>query len=203
MRQIKVCGLTKQDQVSALEQLDEIHMLGFIFYAKSKRYVGKVVPGSSGKKRIAVFVNELISEVKEIIVKHDIDEVQLHGEESPEYCKELRSELPVIKAFGIDETFDFSTLERYEKVVDCYLFDTKTIEYGGSGRSYNWSILDHYQGDVPFVLSGGISINHVKALREFNHQKCIGIDINSGFESSPGSKKVIEIEEFIKKLNHD
>ncbi len=199
---LKVCGMRALDNVRALDELG-LDWMGFIFYPKSKRFVGLdfEMPTNIQAKKVGVFVNEEINVVADLVNKCALDFIQLHGDESPEYCEQLgnilekKSYCQIIKAFGVDEAFDFSDLVNYE-IVDCFLFDTKCKDYGGSGKQYDWAILNKYKGPKPFLLSGGISVDSVGILKEFEHNKCLGIDVNSRFELSPAVKDVEKIKRF-------
>ena len=186
--------------------------LGFIFYHKSKRFVGfnpsaevmAVVPDSV--KKVGVFVNETPEKVLETVQNWDLNVVQLHGNETPEYCQQIQhSGITVFKAFSVDELFDFEMLDAYSKVCSYFLFDTKGQLPGGTGQKFNWQLLQNYKGDVPFFLSGGIGPLDLEAIRHFGHPRWCGIDINSGFEISPALKDVEKVKYFIsgiRKLNN-
>ncbi|MEM9934182.1 MAG: phosphoribosylanthranilate isomerase, partial [Bacteroidota bacterium] len=139
-----------------------------------------------------VFVDEEIEEVKQRVQEYQLDLVQLHGKESSTYCEEIsRVGVKVIKAFSIGkEGFDFGLLESYEKVVDYFLFDTKGKHPGGNGITFNWNILKQYQLEIPFWLSGGITLEHVDAIHAIQHPRLMAIDVNSGFETAPGRKQI-------------
>jgi phosphoribosylanthranilate isomerase len=219
---IKVCGMRDAENISELVKLKP-DFVGFIFYNKSKRFVTDFPPIDLPKtiKKVGVFVNEKINKVLETIEKYKLDVVQLHGNETPEFCQKLintfteqsRSEkvrhselvsesldLEIIKAFSVDENFNFESTKVYENVCDYFLFDTKGKNYGGNGIKFNWEILQNYKGKVPFLLSGGISKEDSTELLSFLSRQgsklCIGIDINSGFEMEPGLKNIEEIKEF-------
>lgn len=197
---IKVCGLRDKIQIERLDQMESVNWLGTIFYEKSKRFTSSVAGEVSYSKKVGVFVNEEIDQIKEVAMQHQLDILQLHGSETIDMCLELRNQYTVIKAFGIDETFDFDLLKEYDGTVDYFLFDTKTIEYGGSGKVFNWDLLQNYQLETPFLLSGGINQESVKDLLDFKHSAFVGIDINSGFELEPGNKNIEQIEKFVKEL---
>jgi phosphoribosylanthranilate isomerase len=178
--------------------------LGFIFYPKSKRFVGfepspeilAHVPDSV--KKVGVFVDETPEKVMEVVQNWSLNVVQLHGHETPEYCKQIQdSGITVFKAFSVDEHFDFNSLSAYSGVCDFFLFDTKGQLPGGTGQKFNWTLLDNYNGDVPFFLSGGIGPNDLEAVLSFSHPQLFGIDINSGFEISPALKDVEKVKSFI------
>lgn len=195
---IKVCGMRDSENISGLLNLKP-DFIGFIFYDKSKRFVADfpqiAIPSST--KKVGVFVNEKIDEIIEKTLKYKLDFVQLHGNETPEYCEELTGhKIKIIKAFSIDEKFDISATKPFEKHVFLFLFDTKGKYYGGNGLKFNWDLLQNYKGKTPFLLSGGITKNDVKEIKKFNHPAFLGIDINSGFELEPALKNTNEIKEF-------
>ena len=177
--------------------------IGFIFYPKSKRFVGEpslemlsVIPESV--KRVGVFVDETSEKVLEICQNLNLGVVQLHGLESPEYCRQIKETgIIVLKAFSVDDQFDFAVLKAYSGVCDYFLFDTKGRLPGGTGQKFNWQLLENYQGDISFFLSGGIGPGDVEAIRKFQHPQLFGIDINSGFEISPALKDVEKVKSFI------
>jgi phosphoribosylanthranilate isomerase len=183
--------------------------LGFIFYPKSKRFVGfepssevlSVVPDSV--KKVGVFVDETPEQVLEIYRKWKLDVVQLHGHESPEYCRQIQnSGITVFKAFSVDESFDFAELEAYSGVCDYFLFDTKGQLPGGTGHKFNWQLLEKYNGNIPFFLSGGIGPDDLEAIRNFEHPRWCGLDVNSGFEIEPALKDVEKVQKFIKEIRN-
>ncbi|KAA6343284.1 N-(5'-phosphoribosyl)anthranilate isomerase [termite gut metagenome] len=196
--------MREADNIREVEQAGA-DMIGFIFYSKSPRHVEEApeyLPQRA--KRAGVFVNEGIESILNIVTRFGLNYVQLHGEEPPEYCRLLRQAggVSVIKAFSISQEKDLQAIHTYEGLCDYYLFDTKCDEHGGSGKSFDWSILNEYKGQTPFLLSGGISVENVEALKEFKHPRLSGIDINSRFEVSPGVKDVQKIKSFLNKLVH-
>lgn len=194
---IKVCGITTSEQ--ALEISALVDYIGFIFHPKSRRYTANSFPSLHAKKT-GVFVNLPIKDVIRTAKLEKLDAVQLHGGEPPEYCAALQ-QLTVIKSFGVDASFDFSELRNYEPYVDYFLFDTKTELHGGSGKKFNWELLNNYQLETPFFLSGGIRPEMLPEILELNHSKLAGIDLNSGFEKSPGIKNLQLLKQFIHELN--
>ena len=195
---IKVCGMRDSENISGLLNLKP-DFIGFIFYDKSKRFVADFpqidIPYST--KKVGVFFNEKIDKSVEKTLKYKLDIVQLHGNETPEYCEELAlQEIKIFKAFSIDENFDFSATKPFEKHVSLFLFDTKGKYYGGNGLKFNWDLLQNYKGKTPFLLSGGITKNDAKEIKKFNHPAFLGVDINSGFELEPALKNTNEIKEF-------
>lgn len=177
--------------------------IGFIFYAQSKRVVTDFpqIEIPSSVKKVGVFVNENIEEIIEKAIQYKLDFVQLHGDETPDYCEKLALQnIKIIKAFSVDENFDFSTIKPFEKHVSLFLFDTKGKNYGGNGIKFNWDLLQNYKGKTPFLLSGGITKNDAGEIKKMKHPAFLGIDINSGFEIEPGLKNIIEIKEFKNRL---
>jgi len=208
---IKVCGMRDPENISGVVTASPDY-LGFIFYPKSKRFVGfepspevlDINPGTT--KKVGVFVDETPAKVLKTVQNWDLDVVQLHGNETPEYCQQIRdSGITVFKAFSVDEQFDFGSLNAYSGVCDYFLFDTKGQLPGGTGQKFNWQLLENYKGDVPFFLSGGIGPDDLDAVLNFSHPQLYGIDINSGFEISPALKDVEKVKNFIsgiRKLNN-
>jgi len=208
MLRLKICGMRLAANIAAVAELQPDYM-GFIFYQKSPRLISEVsaeliryIPAQI--KTVGVFVNEDLEKVKEKINTLNLKAVQLHGSESSEYCGVLKLSFPaveVIKAFGIDEDFDFSALEAYLGTIDYFLFDTKTKLHGGSGKIFNWSVLDRYTYTKPYFLSGGIDLEHTDAIKKLNDDRLYALDINSRFETEPGVKDAEKIKEFIKEMN--
>ncbi len=212
---IKVCGMRNSENIQSLIAL-EPDFMGFIFYDKSKRFVTDFpeVDIPLHIKKVGVFVNESIENVSKLVAEHQLDYVQLHGEESPEYCNELIQkqahisnesfQLGIMKAFSVDENFDFSQTEKFDTTCVYFIFDAKGKERGGNGVKFNWDILHNYKGEKPYLLSGGISKNDVALIAEFLQKKesrsCVGLDINSGFEIEPGLKNINDIKEFKQNL---
>jgi phosphoribosylanthranilate isomerase len=202
---IKICGMKFPENMEDVVGLQP-HFMGFIFYPKSPRYVARLdkaalnsIPKSI--KKIGVFVNEDVEKILTQVYKYDLDGVQLHGAELVEVCEELHDAgLIVIKAFSISEACNFKVTKAYQGVCDYFLFDTKTDVYGGSGVKFNWAILDEYQGETSFLLSGGIAADDMKAIKKIDHPKFAGIDLNSRFELSPGLKDVDLLRGFLGKL---
>ena len=192
--------MREADNIRAVEALG-IDMMGFIFWPKSSRYVSQR-PDYQPKrvKRVGVFVDEDPEQVKRLADDYALDYIQLHGQESPSYIFQLRG-LHVIKAFNISIAEDLLQTQPYEGLVDFFLFDAKGKSVGGNGEKFNWDVLDAYQGATPFLLSGGIGSDDAERVNAFYHPKCIGIDLNSRFELSPGLKDVAKLKEFMCNLN--
>jgi phosphoribosylanthranilate isomerase len=196
---IKVCGMRGADNIREVEALG-IDLMGFIFWPKSSRFVAKRPTCLPTKcKRVGVFVDEDIKTIKRIADDYALDYIQLHGHESPEYCIQLKG-MHLIKAFNIATTEDLKQTETYTGHVDYFLFDTKGKSVGGNGEKFDWTVLDSYAGDTPFLLSGGIAPDDAERLKAFHHPKCIGIDLNSRFEKAPGLKDVEELRRFLQNV---
>ncbi|MFH1005376.1 MAG: phosphoribosylanthranilate isomerase [Bacteroidota bacterium] len=186
---LKICGMKYADNIREVAKLSPDFM-GFIFYPYSKRFVGYnfVMPEITFSiKKVGVFVNDSIENILNKVKKYKLDFVQLHGNESVEFCKRTGEKVKIIKAFGIDEQFNFSALNEYENCCEYFLLDTKTKEYGGSGKSFDKNFLKHYKSQKPFFLSGGIDLEEVSIL---NTSNLFAIDVNSKFEISPGVKDI-------------
>ena len=203
---IKVCGMKFTQNREEVEKLP-IDFLGFIFYPKSKRFVGKgAEPGlfNAAKTKVGVFVDENAFEILGLAKNFGFEFVQLHGKENPKTCQLLRNQgVKVIKAFNLNESFKFEKLQEYETAVDYFLFDTKTDLPGGSGKKFNWQILKNYTGNVPFFLSGGINPDDAEKIKQLEHPQLFGIDLNSGFEDEPGVKNIEKLTEFINKVKQE
>ena len=202
---IKVCGMREADNIREVERLG-IDLMGFIFWPKSSRYVSErpaYLPESC--KRVGVFVDEAPEQIKRIAGDYALDYIQLHGHETPEQISHLlplASHLSLVKAFNIATAADFAVTKAYEGVVDCFLFDTKGKCVGGNGEKFDWRVLDDYAGKTPFILSGGIGPDDAGRVNNFHHPQCIGIDLNSRFESAPALKDVQEISRFLKEMKY-
>ena len=174
--------------------------IGFIFYTKSPRYAGKELSIEFSQrittaKKVGVFVNENEVTILDIASRYGLDFVQLHGDESAEFCNEIKKFVPVIKAFQVDDDFDFSLLNQYVNACDYFLFDSKSKQFGGSGETFNWKKLDEYNLQKPFFLSGGIDLENIDEVLHLKSQysNLVSIDINSRFETEPGIKDIEKI----------
>jgi phosphoribosylanthranilate isomerase len=195
---IKVCGLKYPKNIQSVAELVPDYM-GFIFYDKTPRYVGNILADTISSLpqtviKTAVFVNEDLVVINKLIDQYGFDAVQLHGNESPEFCAELKSKTKVMKAFGLNDDFDFEQLKPYADHVDFFLFDTKTPIHGGSGKTFDWALVDEYKLDVPFFLSGGISLENLEEVKKIKHPQFYGVDLNSRFEVEPGLKDIKKLE---------
>ena len=180
--------------------------MGFIFYEKSKRYVGKEfkIPTQLSKniKRVGVFVNESTENMLSLARLHKLDFIQLHGDEPVKQCWELKQEkFGVIKVFSIDEHFSFAKVEPYKKEVDYFLFDTKSSLYGGTGKTFDWNLLNGYDQEIAFFLSGGLSAGNIQAARNSDSWNLHAFDLNSGVEMAPGLKSIEKLVELKNVLN--
>lgn len=201
---IKVCGNTIMSQLKELDHL-LIDYAGFIFYEGSPRYMGKKIKSEDLQnlptklQKIGVFVNESREEVLRRIDEYGLDGVQLHGDETPEFCKQISDHVTVIKAFRINTNqidIDWMVKE-FIDVCDYYLFDKESRSvYGGSGEKFDWNLLQNASIGKSFFLSGGISHNDASMLKNFQHPFFYGIDLNSRFETSPGVKNMEMLKQF-------
>lgn len=207
--QVKVCGLTKLNQIKELIDL-KVDFLGFIFYEKSPRYVLnylslKQIAEVPHFKKVGVFVNEDLEKIIEISGQSDLNFIQLHGDETEEFISELRQKLnskiaiiKVIRIGNLTENLE-SKIHNLKSKIDYLLFDTDSKAFGGTGKTFDWNILNEIKIPIPYFLSGGISLENVHQLSTINHQP-IALDINSKFEIEPGNKDLEKIKEFIKLL---
>ena len=200
---IKTCGMRDADNIRAVSELG-IDWMGFIFWAPSSRYVSeKPTFLPTRQKRVGVFVDARIEEVKSKADEYALDLIQLHGSESPAFCERLKanSRQQLIKAFNIAIQKDLQQTSPYEGLVDYFLFDTKAKMVGGNGTQFDWSVLSAYQGNTPFLLSGGIGPDDAEKVRNFHHPQLAGIDLNSRFELSPALKDIEKLKQFITEYN--
>ena len=200
---IKTCGMRDADNIRAVSELG-IDWMGFIFWAPSSRYVSeKPTFLPTRQKRVGVFVDARIEEVKSKADEYALDLIQLHGSESPAFCERLKanSRQQLIKAFNIATQEDLQQTIPYEGLVDYFLFDTKAKMVGGNGTQFDWSVLSAYQGNTPFLLSGGIGPDDAEKVRNFHHPQLAGIDLNSRFELSPALKDIEKLKQFITEYN--
>jgi phosphoribosylanthranilate isomerase len=203
---IKVCGMRDPQNLEEVCGLGP-DFIGYIFFRGSKRYVGEKpdpvifeIP-ENRIQRVGVFVNEPILSVQHLVEKGWLDMVQLHGNESPEYCKALVNEgIYVIKAIHPEFMMDESSLMDYYGVIHYFLFDTPGKGFGGTGLKFNWDLLEQYNVPVPFILSGGIGPEDGKVLRELDHMWLRAVDVNSRFETEPGIKSVSQLKDFMKEI---
>jgi phosphoribosylanthranilate isomerase len=189
---VKVCGMRDADNILAVSQL-RTDFLGFIFYRPSPRFVGDhfVLPANlpTSPRKVGVFVGESLDVVLGKVRDHRLDYVQLHGGESRGDCDRLKkSGVGVIKVFSVDDETDFQETTQFAEVADYFLFDTKGRLHGGNARRFDWSVLDRYEGSVPYFLSGGIGPEHVDEIVKLTDHRLFAVDVNSGVEVRPGYK---------------
>ena len=232
---IKVCGMRDAENIQQVRALG-VDMIGLIFWPKSPRYVENIsshaglIPdlrnediaeGNAGEASyVGVFVDEMPQNVVTQAYNYKLGYIQLHGSESPVYIDNLKNTLipdilpdvKIIKALSIKQASDIEKWREYKGHADLLLFDTKCKSAGGSGKQFDWSLLEKYDGDIPFLLSGGIGPDDVERVKAFHHPMCIGIDLNSKFEktnideggrttTTPGIKDVDKLKTFISALS--
>lgn len=206
---LKVCGMKYHDNISKVVALKPDY-IGFIFYEKSNRFFNGSLPFiPESIKKVGVFVDASLDFILERVKKYQLDVIQLHGQETPDLCIELKSfchsgrskaSLEIIKVFSIKDHFNFEVLKDFEAICDFFLFDTKGQLPGGNGYTFNWEVLKDYPSKKPFFLSGGIGLSEVKQIKTFlkipESMYCHAIDINSKFEIEPGLKHIEKLEKF-------
>lgn len=217
---IKVCGLREPDNIRQVAELG-VDLIGMIFYEKSPRCVHQIrslagsIPDRSNMKslvvepkRVGVFVDDMPQTIITRIYNYELDYVQLHGDESATMIDNLRRSvdpdirkgIKVIKALSIASEQDVKRWREYQGAADMLLFDTKGAARGGNGKRFDWSLLDAYDGDIPFLLSGGIDIDDADDIKAISHPMLAGVDLNSRFETEPGVKDVEKLREFINRI---
>jgi phosphoribosylanthranilate isomerase len=202
---IKVCGLKNPDNIGKVVLLSPDY-LGFICYDQSPRYIDELPAGALRDLtpyKTGVFVNEEKETIDSLLDRYNLNAIQLHGNESSEFCREFKNRVQVLKAFGLDESFDFDQLNAYADSVDYFLFDTKTSKHGGSGKTFNWDILQKYTLKVPFFLSGGLSMDNLAEVKKIKHPMFYGVDLNSRFETEPGIKDIELLKKAFSLLRQD
>lgn len=196
-----------------------VDMIGLIFYPPSLRYVQQFSSGAGiipdyapdmGKTplRVGVFVDDMPQNIVTRVYNYKLDYIQLHGNEPRETLENLRAtidpdikpKIKIIKAISVSSAEDIKKYKEYVGAADLFLFDTKCKTVGGSGELFDWQVLQAYDGDVPFLLSGGIGPDDAERIKNFHHPKCIGIDLNSKFEIEPALKDVEKLKQFLVKV---
>jgi phosphoribosylanthranilate isomerase len=210
---LKVCGLTKINQIQELISLNT-NFLGFIFYEKSPRFVLNhlsldEISEINHQGKVGVFVNETVEKLTEISEKSNLNFIQLHGDEDEEFIKRLRQMLnentKIIKVIRIgDDKKNFENeikkMSNLKSQISNLLFDTDSKAFGGTGKTFDWQILNEIEIPIPYFLSGGISLENIHQLSTINHQP-LAIDINSKFEIEPGNKNLEKIKKFTQIVN--
>ena len=199
---LKICGMSEPENILQVLRYRPDY-LGFIFYEKSPRYAGndleriREVAIPVQVRKVGVFVNEEIEKILYIREVLSLDVVQLHGNEPVQFCESLRSKgMKVMKVFSIGPDFEFKVMEPYTPYVDYFLFDTKVEYYGGSGRSFDWKVIDLYPFKKPFFLGGGVGSENIREVRQFKNPHLYAVDINSRVESAPGVKDLAKLRSF-------
>ncbi|MEC3907152.1 phosphoribosylanthranilate isomerase [Tamlana sp. 2201CG12-4] len=211
---LKVCGMKYSDNIKQVAALQPDY-LGFIFYEKSARHFdAEIIPDISNTiKKTGVFVDASLGFILEKINKYGLNAIQLHGKESPEYCKDLTriitdsaiNFVDIVKVFSIKDEFNFDALKPYEGVCNYYLFDTKGKLPGGNGYTFDWNVLNNYPSTKPYFLSGGIGVDQIEDIKLFVNSEastyCYALDVNSKFEIKPGLKDIDKLKEFKENLS--
>jgi phosphoribosylanthranilate isomerase len=207
---IKVCGMTLPEQVNALDEMG-VDLAGFIFYPKSPRYMRNKIPPEKMKKiggriaRVGVFVNMPYEELMQTVEEYRLDMVQLHGDEIPRYCEQVANYITTVKAFRLSDNDPIDWIIRpFHEAADMFMFDTLGAGYGGTGKKFDWNVLNNAVVNNLFFLSGGIEPGDEDKLKEFAKEevakKLFAIDINSKFEVSSGIKDMEKVKEFVRAL---
>ena len=203
---IKVCGLKDPENMQSLAELP-VDMMGMIFYEKSPRCVNeqdadKINALALTIPKVGVFVNATLDVILDKVERFGLQLVQLHGQESPEFCQILsETGIRIIKAFQIKTTDDLRICRFYEDYCNYFLFDTPTPQYGGSGNKFDWELLSAYTGTTPFFLSGGIEPEDAAIINQLNFPQLVAVDLNSRFETAPGIKDINKIRRFISSVS--
>ena len=197
---LKICGMKYPENILEVSQLLPDY-IGFIFWKKSSRYFDSEIPKiNKSIKKVGAFVDATLEEIISKIKKYNLNAIQLHGNESAEFCKKLKQkDIEIIKVFSVNDDFNFSILEPFENTCDYFLFDTKGKLPGGNGITFNWQILQHYKSTKPFFLSGGIGLDDIKNIKKLN-LPIYAIDVNSKFEIEAGLKNIKLLKSFKKNL---
>jgi phosphoribosylanthranilate isomerase len=205
---VKICGMRDPKNIDAV-CVSKPDYIGFIFYPKSKRFVGEDPDGTIFTRvpdtiqKVGVFVNEKAGTVISTCQKYDLQVAQLHGDEPPAYCRQIKQAgLTVFKAFAVNDGFNFNQLSDYEGSVDFFLFDTKGKLPGGTGEKFNWNVLQQYKLNTAFFLSGGIRPEDCADIKALGFPKLVATDINSGFETEPALKDVEKTAAFIHQIRN-
>ncbi|SEW22569.1 phosphoribosylanthranilate isomerase [Chitinophaga sp. YR573] len=200
---IKVCGITRREDLLKLVEY-QVDYAGFIFYEKSPRFAGskldpRTIRETKEIKKVGVFVDAPLEQVRRTITDYGLDMVQLHGDETPGYCASI--DIPVVKAFRVRTNISWDSIQPYIAVTDYFLFDTDAGNaYGGTGIKFNWELLNNYPYEHPFFLSGGIGPEQLNELLEFKHPALFAVDVNSKFETHPGVKDMEKVKPFTEQI---
>jgi len=203
---IKVCGMREPGNLADIA-VHRPDFIGLIFWPKSPRFVedcpAQMWDGlPDGMKRVGVFVNADRAYIRRQTVRYRLDLVQLHGDETPDFCEAVSRDCPVIKAFGVETEEDLIWTLQYEGTCDYFLFDAKTTQRGGAGVKFDHTVLGTYPGGTPYFLSGGIGPEDAAAIKDFNDDRCVAVDVNSRFEISPAVKNAELMGQFIQEMRN-
>ncbi|MEP6646313.1 MAG: phosphoribosylanthranilate isomerase [Saprospiraceae bacterium] len=204
---IKICGMKGPENIREVAGLQPDFM-GFILYQESPRFIQKNILNSSLTtipstiQKTGVFVNELLENVLKTGSNYSLDLIQLHGNETAQYCQLASMNIPVMKAFALHDHFDFDEISAFQPSCTYFLFDTKTNGYGGSGKTFEWKLIEKYKLDTPFFLSGGIGLKNIETALHISHPMFYGVDLNSKLETSPGIKNIGECKKIIELIRH-
>ena len=202
MVKIKICGITnKRDAIAATELMPD--MIGFVFYAGSKRYVEPRIVRDIANElppsvlKVGVFVNEDSQKVLKIAEDCSLDMLQFHGDESPDYCAGFKDDHKVIKAFRIKDSGSLKGINEYN--TDFYMLDTySSRQMGGTGEKFDWKIVENFEFLRPVILSGGLTPDNVReAIERFAPY---GVDVSSGVETVPGKKDLLLMKRFVENV---
>lgn len=205
--EIKVCGMREKGNSRLLEKEVLPDWMGMIFYSKSPRFV----PDTAAEElrevtlpKVGVFVNENAEEIVRKIQDFQLSAVQLHGNESVQFVKELKSKVGVEiwKVVSVKDRVDWEQLKGYLPYVNRFLFDTATPTYGGAGKKFNWNFMLNYPFDKEFLLSGGLDEHSVAEIMELSEKlpQLVGVDLNSKFEDAPGLKNIEKLKQFKRRI---
>jgi phosphoribosylanthranilate isomerase len=207
MIKVKVCGMRESENIRQLVELNP-HYIGFVFYEKSPRFAGEdldqelLLSIPRHIKKVGVFVNSNFDYILKTVRKYGLDWAQLHGNETPEFCRNLRLKgVGIIKAFAIGPDFNFRQLYNFKQHCDFFLFDTQGVRPGGNGKTFDWQLLNQYDNEKPFFLSGGIDLPHLEQLPELSELNLHAIDVNSRFEISPGLKDISKVRTLMERMS--
>ncbi len=205
--QVKVCGLKDRENLSEVIHLNP-DFIGFVFFPASARYIGNdmamqhFIKSIKTVSKVGVFVNDDCRIILAAVQNYGLNFIQLHGDETPDFCTRISRHIPVIKAFRIDQEFDFSTLTKYQNCCDYFLFDTATVHYGGSGRVFDWHLLKKYNLEKSYFLSGGIGLDNFHEVVAIQDSRLIFLDVNSRLETAPGIKNIKDLKTLIHEIRN-
>ena len=207
---IKICGITSEKDVEAAQQLGA-NFIGFVLVQKSKRFVDLKKLGSltmmvrKPSSSVALLADPSDDFLERLLLACKVDYIQLHGEESPKRVDQIAriTNIPLIKAIGVEKESDLINIRNYENSVDYILLDSKAKENGhlkgGRGISFNWNIIRGFNFSKPWFLAGGLDANNVIDAIEITGAKML--DVSTGVENEPGKKSFEKMKKFIGRIN--